>query len=290
MRRQKGFTLIELLVVIAIIAILAAILFPVFAKARDAARNSSCQSNMNQIGKAMKSYMTDWEDSFPTNYLLASGVPAVCVPITDPAAIDTTTQQEQKYLYGLNWVEALYPYIEKVGDANDNATVWRCPSSQTGLPPGETPPGGSLGAAGIGTGGLGATYGKNNDASKDTASNTYALNYNLQGQPESVVKMPGNTLLIREMDRRFGAVTRGSGTPPNNPFLSSTDPDTQGVKGNGRIHQQGSNILFADAHVKTVNLTDTAGTPFKCDATTPGYTGYWNKSPAAGGTIAITPQ
>lgn len=59
MDRQRGFTLIELLVVIAIIAILAAILFPVFARAREKAYQTSCLSNMNQIGKAMLMYMSD---------------------------------------------------------------------------------------------------------------------------------------------------------------------------------------------------------------------------------------
>lgn len=62
---RRGFTLIELLVVIAIIAILAAILFPVFGKARENARKTTCQSNMKQIGLAMLMYAQDWSDVLP---------------------------------------------------------------------------------------------------------------------------------------------------------------------------------------------------------------------------------
>ena len=64
-RNRKGFTLIELLVVIAIIAILAAILFPVFAKARQAALKTKCIANLKQIGTAIKMYMNDNEETFP---------------------------------------------------------------------------------------------------------------------------------------------------------------------------------------------------------------------------------
>ena len=68
MRRQKrGFTLIELLVVIAIIAILAAILFPVFSRARESARKTACLSNMKQIGTALMMYCQDWDEAFPLN-------------------------------------------------------------------------------------------------------------------------------------------------------------------------------------------------------------------------------
>jgi prepilin-type N-terminal cleavage/methylation domain-containing protein/prepilin-type processing-associated H-X9-DG protein len=68
---RKGFTLIELLVVIAIIALLAAILFPVFARARENARKSACLNNMKQIGLAMAQYTQDFDEMFP--YGLNSG-------------------------------------------------------------------------------------------------------------------------------------------------------------------------------------------------------------------------
>jgi len=67
--QRKGFTLIELLVVIAIIAILAAILFPVFARAREQARKTACLSNMKQLGTALLMYTQDYDEMLPmTNY------------------------------------------------------------------------------------------------------------------------------------------------------------------------------------------------------------------------------
>ena len=65
---RRGFTLIELLVVIAIIAILAAILFPVFAKAREKARQSSCQSNVKQLGLAFMQYKQDYDERWASMY------------------------------------------------------------------------------------------------------------------------------------------------------------------------------------------------------------------------------
>jgi prepilin-type N-terminal cleavage/methylation domain-containing protein/prepilin-type processing-associated H-X9-DG protein len=64
---RRGFTLIELLVVIGIIAILAAILFPVLARAREAARKATCNSNLRQIGVAFAMYVGDYDDCFPNN-------------------------------------------------------------------------------------------------------------------------------------------------------------------------------------------------------------------------------
>ena len=69
MRHNRGFTLIELLVVIAIIAILAAILFPVFAKARDKARSANCISNLKQLALVIRLYCDDYDDAGPFTYM-----------------------------------------------------------------------------------------------------------------------------------------------------------------------------------------------------------------------------
>src|SRR5438105_1513752 len=72
-RRRAAFTLIELLVVIAIIAILAAILFPVFAQARENARQTACLSNAKQLGLALQMYTQDYDEVVPNQWWTVSG-------------------------------------------------------------------------------------------------------------------------------------------------------------------------------------------------------------------------
>src|SRR5579872_6662154 len=74
-KRSLGFTLIELLVVIAIIAILAGILFPVFAQAREAARRTQCLSNTKQLGTVIYMYVQDYDETYaPNKYLLPPNI------------------------------------------------------------------------------------------------------------------------------------------------------------------------------------------------------------------------
>jgi len=109
-RTRNGFTLIELLVVIAIIAILAAILFPVFAKARDKARQTACLSNMKQIGTSLLIYSQDYDETYP-GYRF-DGV--------NPFASDARVGASGKSVVFAN--QNLDTYIKSEG-------VWRCPSN-----------------------------------------------------------------------------------------------------------------------------------------------------------------
>ncbi len=107
---RRGFTLIELLVVIAIIAILAAILFPVFARAREKARQSSCLSNTKQIMLAIKQYTMDYDQSYPLARVRAGA------GWTTPNGTATTAN--------LPWFCAIGPYMK-------NIQILNCPSETT---------------------------------------------------------------------------------------------------------------------------------------------------------------
>ncbi len=129
--RKKGFTLIELLVVIAIIAILAAILFPVFARARESARNATCQSNLKQIAIGVTRYLNDWNESIPYSGRIATladynkDVRPVGSSDGNPDGSYFCTQvgaQPPNAGARLTWAEMLYEYL---GQSKD---IVRCPS------------------------------------------------------------------------------------------------------------------------------------------------------------------
>jgi prepilin-type N-terminal cleavage/methylation domain-containing protein/prepilin-type processing-associated H-X9-DG protein len=132
--RRRGFTLIELLVVIAIIAILAAILFPVFAQAREAARKSSCQSNFRQLGMALAMYAVDQDGAMVpaatlvgTNYTFPNG----CVIGSAGCGGYASGSQMCCSLWG----HSLYPYVKNTG-------VYSCPSNSYKYPGNYHPYGG----------------------------------------------------------------------------------------------------------------------------------------------------
>jgi len=110
-KNARGFTLIELLVVIAIIAILAAILFPVFARARENARRASCMSNLKQIGLGVMQYIQDYDEHYP---LYRSNASANATP-SNP--------------YG--WADEIQPYLK-------STQIFQCPSESGAAPVGAT--------------------------------------------------------------------------------------------------------------------------------------------------------
>lgn len=105
---RYGFTLIEVLVVIAIIAILAAFLFPVFARTREAARATTCRSNLKQIGAAVMMYTDDFDETLPRTWF---GI--------DNAGSDAVSRYK--------WMDALLAHVK-------NEAIFNCPSQ--GFPPG----------------------------------------------------------------------------------------------------------------------------------------------------------
>ena len=135
LQKIKGFTLIELLVVIAIIAILAAILFPVFAQAREKARQASCLSNCKQLGTSFQLYIDDYDETFP--YAFRSWEPAdfwwteIFSYVKNEQIIKCPSRRQDARGYGMNQIASeiamaqIQNSAETICLAENYASDWR---------------------------------------------------------------------------------------------------------------------------------------------------------------------
>jgi len=252
--KNRGFTLIELLVVIAIIAILAAILFPVFAQAREKARQSSCMSNLKQLGLANLSYSQDYDEAF------VMGV--------------------QSSWYAVTWPVLIQPYVKA-----DPTTVFRCPDDPVGIKPA------GLDWAGprisyVSNG----RYGWDNNVKKNKVSGVIGpgspTDYNGGVTTQANVTYPSSTIMLTEREHVWpgaGTVAGGvyfwgtgvllsgqnwwdwvaPGEIPNGSLPAKTNPyDPSGQSGAVTpVHQNKANFAFVDGHVKAMEPKATNPNP-----------------------------
>ena len=224
--RKKGFTLIELLVVIAIIALLAAILFPAFARVREKARQTSCASNLKQIGLGMMQYAQDYDQALPA-WREDFGTGNYNDP-TDKGDAVTYSGLGKPDGY---WQVKLDPYV-KGGDPINNKGIWRCPAH------------GALGEPIIDpeTGKEGPSYGMSMHIIRYNTNNLAKVPDKRYYQYPTFYAMdiPAETIYAGDSgnDGRIGS--------PRNEFFLGNDL-TREIP---TRHNGGANYLYADGHVK----------------------------------------
>jgi prepilin-type N-terminal cleavage/methylation domain-containing protein len=183
--KKQAFTLIELLVVIAIIAILAAILFPVFAQAREKARATSCLSNLKQIGTASMMYVQDYDEQYYVSSYNCTEPTATCPQYVNASG---TIVPEARGLGGnalktYYWVYLLQPYVK-------NYQMFKCPSNSNGFIPGD--------ASKVTTYVNGANDGGQNSYGHNTAFLVANNGGTMQGVSLAAIARSSNTILAAD--------------------------------------------------------------------------------------------
>lgn len=233
-RRATGFTLIELLVVIAIISILAAILFPVFARARENARRASCLSNLKQIGLAVLMYTQDYDELYPQSVMLNAS------PRLIPNTIALSISGKPLW----SWYEMLYPYTKSV-------QVYVCPSSGY--------EGSAVHSANYGANQLMLPY----------YSGTPISLASVQAPASTYLIMDSGYYMI-SYTRALHASASSTWYLPGTGAYNGSSAASLGITGyrgsdyeDGR-HLGSSNVSFADGHVKWLNAGGLYGEALKC--------------------------
>jgi len=243
--RPPGFTLIELLVVIAIIAILAAMLLPALAKAKEAANQAKCCSNLREWGLAQTLYLDDSKGIFPdTKIALAPPISVPSYNEDNPTWIDLTDIQYENQQYGSSvgsdaWFNALPPYVASTplwqyavtgaaGEFNIAQNIFKCPTSdQLPLDPS------------IPSGQIIFNFGMNSKGIPEDAPGTL-LNQHSVVHPSAFVLFSEVRTHLNETP--FYGVNSTNYTILGSPQVYTTRQSSR--------HSAGSLIVFSDGHVK----------------------------------------